>query len=349
MKKYIKWIIGLAILVLVVIGIVVIRRNGSAVSVEKIEVKNTVVRKTVSASGVVKAENQVDLAFPTTGTLEEISVDEGDSVTRGQLIAYIQNTDTQQAAQAAKKTLDAAEKDLDIYKENYSSNPDAVGGEDEYYLNIKKLQDLVQKAEANYNSTLAAHSKTLLYAPFDAEVIDVYKNEYEVVAIGETIIKLANLDKEFFEISVDQEDFGLVKVDQKAEISLDSYEDKVFDGQVSKFTKYIDEETKDFIVEIAINEADKEKILLGMEGDTNIVVEKTEVEVPALVFDQVYSSNGDSYVWVVEKGTIKKFPVKVGLEGDIYTQIKTDLSDKTLVMPIESTDIKEGKKADIVR
>jgi hypothetical protein len=35
-------------------------------------------------------------------------------------------------------------------------------------------------------------------------------------------------------------------------------------------------------------------------------------------------------------------PVELGLEGDIYTQVKTDLSGKQLYIPSGNEELKEG-------
>lgn len=349
MKKYIEWIIGILVLTAVVIIVVKVKGNRSVVPVETIQTKEVQVKKSVSTSGIVESRNKADLAFSSGGTLEEIYVKEGDDIKQGDLIAYISNVDTQQTANSYKKALDAAKKDLEIYIENYSTNLSAAGGEDEYYLNVKKLEDLVDKAEASYQSTLASHMKTQIYAPFDSTVMDVYKDESEVVSIGESIVKLANLNQNYFEISVDQEDFAFVKEGQSVEVTLDSYEDEMFTGYVSEFSKYIDETTSDFIVKIDFDKLNKDKILLGMEGDANIIVEKTESPVSALVFDQVFTPNGETYVWIVENKKLKKFPVEIGLEGDIYTEIKTNLSDKKVVLPTETENIKEGARVKVTK
>ena len=58
-----------------------------------------------------------------------------------------------------------------------------------------------------------------------------------------------------------------------------------------------------------------------------------------------FSEENKYYVWIVENNTLVKLPIEIGLEGDIYTQVKTDLSNKEIVVPLSSGDkVEEGAK-----
>jgi len=81
-----------------------------------------------------------------------------------------------------------------------------------------------------------------------------------------------------------------------------------------------------------------------MTGEINIITEKTEGAVPSLIFNEIsYDEDSNPYVWVVESKKIKKLPIEIGLEGDLYTEVKTDLTGKSIVVPAtESVEIQEG-------
>lgn len=343
-----KKVILIIIIIILIIGGLMLKKRPEVVAVSEETVENVVVKKTVSASGTVTSESEVDLALTSTGQLEGLFVKKGDKVTENQFIGNVYNYNYSQDSQAAKDNRDVAQRDLEIYIENYASNLQATGGQDEYELNLKRLLELLSKAEAGYQSALSDLSQTYLYAPFDGTVIDVFADPGEVVSAGVTIVKVADLTNLIFEISVDQEDFGALAIGLPVEVVLDSHNGTIFEGVVKELPEYADVDTEEFEVEIALKRDDVHPILLGMKGDALIIIESTGSKVTAVTFDNVYySGDAEPHVWINENGNLKKLSVEIGLDGDIYTEIKTDLSDKVLVSPEKTADAKEGLKIKI--
>ncbi|MBI2414629.1 efflux RND transporter periplasmic adaptor subunit [candidate division WWE3 bacterium] len=345
MKKH-KKLIVIIILIFTVVGFVYYSRSKPKTLIGvKSEVVNEVVRKTISASGKVVSTNEVDLSFASTGELANLYVKKGDVVKEGQLLAITSNYDTSQATQSAKDGRDVAQRDLDLYIEIYESDQDAAGGEKEYQINIRRLMELLSKAEANYQSSIGTLSKTYLYAPFEGTIVDTYKEKGEILSFGEKIVKLAKLDKLIFEIDVDQEDFGILKPGQIVELQLDSYNNTIFSGVVLELPKYASDTTEQFTVKIAIDPHKEKQVLLGMKGDAKVIVETTANKVKALTFDALFKDdNLGNFIWTEENGFLKKLPIKIGLEGDIYTELKTDLAGKTIYTPVGNTEFQEGSK-----
>ena len=67
---------------------------------------------TVSASGSVAAERQIDLSFSTAGTVAEVLVDVGDSVVPGQALAELDRDAAQRSVRQAELALEQAELNL---------------------------------------------------------------------------------------------------------------------------------------------------------------------------------------------------------------------------------------------
>lgn len=341
------WIIIGAVIVSVIGGIIFFTSRGKSVNVELVNVEQRLVEQTVSASGVVKSTREANLALPAVGIVYNLAVEEGESVTSGQLLAYLNNFSESQSAQAYKDARDIALRDIDLFKEQYEDNKDAIGGDDQYDIQLRRLNELLSRAEATYQSSLGGVYNTVLNAPFNGTVVDIYVEQGEVATAGTPIAKVADLDHLVFEIQLDQEDFGIVKVGQVAHITLDSYEDVVFDGTVLSLPEYADVNTEDFTVEIAIVQDNGHKPLLGMNGDAKIVIEKTDENAQALSFDTIFEDEEGDFVWVNDNGKAKKVHVELGLEGDIYTEVKSNLSDLQIIIPIDDTVLEEGTKVKI--
>ncbi len=92
MKKSIKWILGIVGLLVLVLLAIKMKNGGSViekVTVEKAE-KRTIV-ESVSTSGKIYPENEIEIVPEFSGKVADLKVAEGDSVKKGQLLARVGN------------------------------------------------------------------------------------------------------------------------------------------------------------------------------------------------------------------------------------------------------------------
>ncbi|MEN9389755.1 MAG: hypothetical protein RLY61_839 [Candidatus Parcubacteria bacterium] len=340
MKKLLLLIIPLVIIVLAVF--ISSKTRSKSITVEKASSEKQVVAKTISASGEVTSKYLYDLAFEGTGRINQLSVAKGDPVTKGMLLASAVNLSEYNDIQALRDTLDIAKRDKDIYVELYDTKRSSVGGENEYEANVRRFDEYISRATANYTSSLNALSRLRITSPIDGTVVDVIKEQNEVAATGQPVVRVADLSSLVFEVLIDQEDFGLLSVGDSVELTLDSYKDKTFSGEVSALPLFA-QETGDFEVNIAITDSDK-PILLGMKGDATVKIDETSKKVTAIAFDLLNEDDSGYFLWIDDKGILKKKKIEIGLEGDFYTEVKTDISGLTLVIPAQDSQPVEGLK-----
>lgn len=347
MKK--TWFIAI---LLIGLGIYVYSKNKTPTAiVEIVELERIQVAKTVSGSGTVTSRNVSNLTFPIAGQITEINVEKGDFVEKGEILARVFSSDAYLTSQSRKDARDVALRDLDLYKENYETNLSAAGGQDEYMIAIRRLQELASSAEATYQASLSALSKYYIQAPFSGTVLDVNGELGEISSVATYVVKLADLDNLVLEVDLDQEDFSLVRLGQKAEITLEAYPDVVLEGEVVETPLFVDSvDQESFVVKIKIAENKDYPVLLGMDGDVDININETEDEVNALSFDRIFfDDDNNAYVWINDNGSLVKKYVDVGLEGDIYTEITTDLSGLQIVVPSTTeVELEEGMNAKVL-
>ncbi|EKD99926.1 MAG: hypothetical protein ACD_22C00135G0008 [uncultured bacterium] len=310
------------------------------VLVKKIELKDEVVTKSVSSSGEVTAVNKANLAFQTGGTVTKIFYSKGDFMKKGTLIAQAYDRALTESAQYYKDARDITLRNRDLFLEQYQSHDDA-GGEEEYQIKLRTYDELVSQADANYKSSLATLRNVFIYAPFDGTIIDLPIKEGEVATSAAAVVNLADLDNLEFEIGLDQEDIGFIKVGQYVEILLDSYDGHKFTAVVTEVPLFANG-SETFTVKIKLNADNDYTILLGMKGDAYITIESTKEAVSSLEFDQVFSDEDDKkYIWLVDsRGKISKKYIEVGMEGDIYTQVVTKIDQGMIIVVPESDDVK---------
>lgn len=319
--------------------------------VEVVGVEHTNIQLTVSANGEIKSKESANLSFGTSGEIVRINVKESDIVESGQILAQLNAYSSQQTTQAAKDARDILLRDRDIFMDQYGNDKDAIGGETQYDIRLRRLNEQISQAEANYRAALGNHNDLYIRAPFKGTIVDVSKKPGEIATAGTPVIALADLDQLYFEVTLDQEDFGMIDIDKPAEIEFDAYPDKVFNGKVIKLPQFAKTSSgsEEFLIDLEVTPEEGYSILLGMTGEAKIIAEQTDGETQALPFDAIFESDDGTYfVWIIENSIIRKYPVDLGLEGDLFTEIKTSLDGKTVVIPSDSnTTIEDGVKAKI--
>ncbi|NMB70028.1 efflux RND transporter periplasmic adaptor subunit [candidate division WWE3 bacterium] len=341
------WVSLLFILVVYGVYSIARRDNINTIPVKVVTIEQKVVEKTISATGEVTSVDDADLSFNSIGKIAQIYVKEGDQISKGDLLAQLDNSAISDTVQTARDARDIALRDKEYFVAKYLYNKSAAGGTEEYEISLRKYDELISQAEATLALRQTQLKDVYMYAPFKGIVYSVTKTPGELATTGETIIKVADLDQLVFEVELDQEDYGLVKQDQKVKIELDAYPNTEFTGKVHAMPLYANGGANArFKVKMSFDENASVKPLLCMTGDVHIVVAETDKPVDALFYDQIFTDENDAYyVWVVDNGLIKKQPVDVGLEGDVYYELKNK-PDKQIVVGLNSdVTVKDGFKA----
>jgi len=118
-----------SIILIIIVAIIYFAFKSSSTSsvtkynFSKVEKQNVV--ESVTGSGQVSALDQVDVTSEVSGTVQYVNVEEGDSVTKGQTLAYVEATDATRAVENAEINVTNAEityeKALKTYDEQTSA------------------------------------------------------------------------------------------------------------------------------------------------------------------------------------------------------------------------------------
>lgn len=339
-----KFLVIFLVLVLIIVGVSIYNNNKPAeVLVRKGEITNSPIVKSVSASGILRADKQANLTLPGVALVDRVNVEVGSIVEQGEILGSIYNVTNTYTIQASKDARDIALRDRDLFIETYVNNKKALGGSEEYEIQLRKQNELVSRAEALYSAEISQLSNTIIRAPFKGTVLDLLYEKGELSTSATPFAIIADLSSYYFEITLDQEDFAAIKKDQKVNLSLDTYPDVEIKGEIKELPLYATDASEDFILKVKI--PDTQLLLLpGMRGDAEIIIEEITDEVQAVSFDTIFFEGGKYYVWTADNEVLTKKEVEIGVEGDLYTEVITDLSDVELVIPLEDAEISEGSR-----
>lgn len=341
------------IILLLLVGFVVwfffIKPKNLTSQVRKVQLQNKVVVKNVSSSGTVVSKNQADLGFTSGGKLVAIYVKKNDVVKRGQTLAVVDASSSIQTGASLRDARDIAQHELAYFVMKKTDN-EKLYGQKGYELKLKEMQERLSQANNSYNAQrTSVTTSAYIVSPIAGTIVDVTKDVGENAGMGEIIVKVADLENLKFDVELDQEDYGRVKLGQAVNVKLNSYDKYDYKGVVSDLPLIAQPDTKNFKISIELRQETAHAIRLGMEGDAYIILETSEKEVPALTIDDIfYDQDNKPFVWLVKSNKLVKLGIVTGIEGDIYTEVKTPFAD-TIVVPAKTDDkLTEGYTAQII-
>ncbi len=346
MKKKIFIVLGLTVSIATVLFFT--KGYRKSVKVKLINPKEKTLEKTINATGFLDKNNTLKLSFTTSGTLKNILVKEGDKVKKGQPLAYLNSYSLYNKIQALKKTIDQIALQKKIYIETYQNNLEGAGGRERYELNLKEYDKKIEKAKLDYLASSADLNNYSIFAPNSGTILKVYKKQGESINTGEPILLLQGSGDLFFNALIDEEDLGYLKMQDDALITLDAVPNKNYNAKVFYISNFINKDSKTAEVHLQFNKNHNE-LLYGMSGEAEIKVDQFKAK-NALRFDQVFTDEaGNSYIWIVQNQKVKKFPVDIVYEGNLYVALKQDLKGLKIVEPLDTKKtLKEGLRVKIV-
>ncbi len=289
------------------------------------------VESTVSAvtSGTVQAEQVAELAFGAVGRVRALNIAVGDKVTKGQILAEIENEDMRVALLTATSELRRRQT---LFKERVSPAME------------------VERAQREFDMAQSAYEKTLIRAPYDGIIAEVNLELGQLSQITAVVplapLRIVDVQSRYVRVEIDEVDMPRVKVGLPVRLKILAVRREPFKGTVRKVVPYVrSEREQDRTVETEIV-VDQEGLLLpvGASADVEIVIEQRE-DVLWLPSRVVLGRGDKRYVFARVGDKIIKQPVKIGLLNYDRTQIVEGLSaGEQVAMPQEGVDLVDGLK-----
>lgn len=289
----------------------VVADNGEPVRVIKLEEKE--INRIAEYTATLKAWEEVHIAPATPLRIENFYTDVSQNVTKGQLLARMDRTQTLQA-EIQFKNLEMEFERAEILIKSGSYSQQA-------YDQLKAQYD-VAKTSLEYLRT-----NTEIKAPFSGIVSGKYYENGEmysaspIQSIGKAaILSLVQIDNLKAVIHIPEGYFPLIKDGMTADIISDLYPTKEFKGKVNLIHPIIDEHTRTFEVEVAVNNKAMTlrpgmfaRVFLDLGKDKALIV-------PDFYVLKMQGTN-ERYIFLNDNGVAKRVTVKIGARYDDQVEI----------------------------
>jgi multidrug resistance efflux pump len=183
-----------------------------------------------------------------------------------------------------------------------------------------ELRTQLEQAQNNYKTATINTEDFTISSEINGTVYALYKEPGEMVTGMEPMAALGSSDHFLIIMLVDEVDIVKLRKGQRALITLDAFETRVFEATVSKIYPQKDERTQTFKIEAVFNDP-PQPLYPGLAGEGNIIVAEKEA---ALTIPKTYLVNGNKVK--TENGLIE---VKLGLENLELVEVVSGLDAGT--------------------
>lgn len=283
---------------------------------------------------VTTKQNMVIMAeFP--GTLMEVKVREGDKVTKGQILARIDDGGLSQQLAQAKTQRDLAKTTFERTKRLWDQQ---IGSEIQY-LQSKSAFESAENVVSQLGSQL---SKTMVTAPFSGVIDDVMADRGQVVGAGSQLIRIINLSEMYVKASVPENYIGKITKGTSVIVGIPTLGTEKA-SSIRQVGNYINPANRTFTVEVPVSNEDglmKPNLMVNLK--VNDYTNDSAFAIPTDVIQE--NALGEKYVYIISKtnakgeSTLTRMKIKTGYRNNKMVEVVEGLKEG-------QTIVKEGAKS----
>ena len=227
------------------------------VIVKKLQKENFI--KTLKFSGFSEASRIVIIKSQVEGKVSSKTFEKGKFYKAGSQLVLVDPEDKIAKLKEMEALLNQRKKEYEVAEKLFEKGFRSEVKLSESRTNFENALALFEKSQVELNNTK-------ILTPFDSTIEDSYVELGDYVKKGDNIAKIVDLDPIFIKINVTENEIGNLRLNQKTLIKISN---KSYKGHINYISKTSDPLTRNFKVEIQINNANK-KIISGLSSEVII-------------------------------------------------------------------------------
>jgi RND family efflux transporter MFP subunit len=277
--------------------------------VKTITLEKQKIAKNMEYTANLSPFEEVNYAPASPGRIEEIMVEVGSRVKKGDVIARMERTQLQQANEQFQNARSNFQRMDTLYKLNSISEQQYEAVKTQYEVSKTSYEFLSR------NTTLLSPINGIVTGKY-FESGELYSGSPNTPAGKAAIVTLMQINPLKITVNVSEKYYPIARKGMKATITVDIFPGKSFRGEISRIFPTINSDTRTFPVEIIINN-NNEVLRPGMFARVMMNFGETDVLImPAIALMKQEGTN-DRYVFRAESDkTASKIRVEIGERYD---------------------------------
>ncbi|ESP63061.1 HlyD family secretion protein [Smithella sp. ME-1] len=312
------------------------------------------IRPYIETTGTLKADEEVMVSSEVEGIVKSIKAEEGYAVSRGMLLAEINQVDYVLDEKRAEAALKQAQANLANVKSEYQRKEALFKEElitkqqfDDISTRVALAEADLARAKATLDTSRERLFRTKIYSPLNGMVKEKRVSAGDFVRTGSPLFQLIKVDLLKLNFTISEKDIGSLKTGQEVVFTVDSFPDKKFKGKVNLLYPNVEERTRTLRAEAIVNNLN---LLLkpGLFARITIYTGAPRDVVVAPLTSLMYD-NSNITLFVVEGNVAHARTVKTGNKYGEDIEIIEGLKEKEQVVVIGQNNLSEGVKVNVAR
>jgi RND family efflux transporter MFP subunit len=308
--------------------------------------KTEVFNHVLELQGNVTTKNLLTITPEYSGILTKVYVKEGQKVTKGQLLAKIDDGGLSQQIAQLKIQTDLAKTTFERQKRLWEQK---IGSEIQF-LQAKSTYESQQEAVNQLNQQI---SKTMVRAPFSGTIDDVITESGSVVGAGQTpLLRIVNLDNMYVETEIPERYVGNVTKGKKVTIELPVL-GKTIETKIRQAGDVINPANRTFKAEIEIPNKDKSiKPNLTARVKINDYTNENALLIPQSVISE--NAEGSQYIYVVTNkddngiGVAKRVIIETGKTQGDNIEVLKGIENGAEIIKEGARSVRDGQSVEVI-
>ncbi len=310
------------------------------VFVTVIPVKTSKIKNKISLQSIIKTNQNIVLQPEFTGPISNIKVVEGQSVNKGDVLMIVDDGGLEQSVEFQKEQLKLSKT---IFERQSRLWADKIGSEIEYL----EAKTAFKTQKSRYSQLNEQLQKSVITAPFDGEIDDIFIELGELVTPGQSpLLRLISTSEMYLEAEVPEKYLKSVSVGTPVEIEIPVLNKKI-NTKVSFIGKHINTVNRTFRVVVKIKKT--EGLSPNLISTLHIFdyINNNALIIPTNIISE--NSDGSEYVYSVNNNnTAQKIFIKTGNEENGYVEVIEGLKENDIIINEGARLVKEGQAVQIV-
>lgn len=323
-------------------------------------VETRAVSEQVTATGTVSSPRSAVLSTAEAGLVDEIHVDAGDRVTRGDVLLQLDSEIAELTLARLRATARQQRTALEDARRRYVEAEKVGPGGGVPQTLIDSLQAEVQgteaalvAAEAEAKEQQARVDRHRLVAPFDGVITQRITEMGEWVNPGTGLLGLIATTGLRFEFRVAQRFFRDITLDTPVAVTLDAVQGEAMPARVDAIVPVSDPGSRTFLVRlVAADPVEEELAAPGMSVNAVFSMQTGRTGVAVSRDALIRYADGRNTVWVIEdsdaRPVVRERIVRTGVEFDGLVEVTSGLEEGEQVVVEGNESLREGQVVTIL-
>lgn len=342
------------------------RAGGTAMTVESVTVTRREIAEYITVVGNLIGEATVDVVPRVGGRIEDIKVKMGDRVTKGEVIAKMDDRDVREQVSQAQANLDVNKATVRTRESDLKVAETTLDRMRKSFTNGLISKQNLEDAEARYNSALAqidvakaqaaqtqARIEELKITLSNANIVSpvngfVGRRTLDPGAFAGAntpLLSVVDLSTVRLVANLVEKDFRRIQKGMGASVEVDAFPGEKFSGKVSRVAPVFDAATRTAVMEIEVPNPGF-RLKPGMYARVSLMSDR-QTDALSVPRNAIVDIEGKRGVYIVE-GEVARFQVvRTGLQDTDRYQIVEGLTEGQRVVTTGALAIKDGDRISV--